>query len=145
MDDREKRDFEAGLSAEVDSFLSGAPTRRTFITRFGQMVGTPLYMSPEQGRGLPVDGRSDLYSAGVILFEMLTGERPFSGENSTQVIFQHLHAEIPLLPKRIRQLQPLVDSLLAKNPDERFADSNALIDALRPHLANLAGNQPANE
>jgi serine/threonine-protein kinase PpkA len=111
----------------------------------GDVLGSPFYMSPEQGRGLPVDGRSDLYSAGVILFEMLTGERPFSGENSTQVIFQHLHAEIPLLPKRIRQLQPLVDSLLAKNPDERFADSNALIDALRPHLANLAGNQPANE
>ncbi len=111
----------------------------------GDVLGSPFYMSPEQGRGLPVDGRSDLYSAGVILFEMLTGERPFSGENSTQVIFQHLHAEIPLLPKRIRHLQPLIDSLLAKNPDERFADTSALIDALRPHLADVAGSLPTNE
>jgi serine/threonine protein kinase len=97
----------------------------------GDVLGSPSYMSPEQGRGAPVDGRSDLYSAGVILHEMLTGNRPFCGENSAQVIFRHLHDEIPLLPKRIRDLQPLMDRLLAKEPDERFASADALVVALQ--------------
>ncbi|MEO8100928.1 MAG: protein kinase [Betaproteobacteria bacterium] len=100
----------------------------------GDVMGSPFYMSPEQGRGLPIDARSDLYSAGIILYEMLTGERPFSGENSAQVIFKHLHEEVPLLPRRIRHIQPIVDRLLAKNPDERFANANALLEALRPLL-----------
>ena len=99
----------------------------------GDVMGSPFYMSPEQGRGLPIDGRSDLYSAGVILYEMLTGERPFSGENSAQVIFKHLHEEVPLLPKRIRHLQAIIDRLLAKNPDERF-DSAAELAEVLDHL-----------
>ena len=96
----------------------------------GDVMGSPFYMSPEQGRGLPIDGRSDLYSAGVILYEMLTGERPFSGENSAQVIFKHLHEEVPLLPKRIRHLQAIIDRLLAKNPDERFGSAAELAEVL---------------
>ena len=117
-------------------------------TRFGgvarsaashDVMGSPFYMSPEQGRGLPIDSRSDLYSAGVIFYEMLTGERPFSGENSAQVIFRHLHEEVPLLPSRIRHLQPIVDLLLAKNPDERYAGATELIAALRPLLEQDEG------
>ena len=105
----------------------------------GDVMGSPFYMSPEQGRGLPIDGRSDLYSAGVIFYEMLTGERPFSGENSAQVIFKHLHEEVPLLPRRMRNLQPIVDRLLTKNPDERFANAIALIAALQPLLDQSGG------
>ena len=100
----------------------------------GDVMGSPAYMSPEQGRGLPVDGRSDLYSAGVIFYEMLAGKQPFGGENSAQIIFKHLHEEIPLLPKRIRHLQPIVDRLLNKNPDDRFADAAELAAALQPFL-----------
>lgn len=116
-------------------------------TRFGNVardrvtrdvLGSPFYMSPEQGQGLPADGRSDLYSAGIILFEMLTGERPFAGDNAAQVIYQHIHAEIPLLPSRIRDLQPIIDHLLAKHPDERYGSAAALSVALRPHIARLA-------
>ncbi len=102
----------------------------------GDVLGSPFYMSPEQGRGAPVDGRSDLYSAGIIFFEMLTGERPYAGENSAQVIFRHLHDEVPLLPRRIRDLQPLVDQLLAKDPAERFATAADLVTALRPFVAS---------
>lgn len=104
----------------------------------GKVMGSPFYMSPEQGRGVPVDGRSDLYSAGVILYEMLTGERPFSGENSAQVIFNHLHEEVPLLPKRIRHLQGIVDRLMAKDPAERFANAGELADVLYHLLAKAA-------
>lgn len=110
-------------------------TRMGDVTRnviSGDVMGSPFYMSPEQGRGVPVDGRSDLYSAGVVFYEMLTGERPFSGENSAQVIFQHLHEEVPLLPRRIRDLQPIVDRLLNKNPQDRFANASELIEALTP-------------
>ena len=106
----------------------------------GKVMGSPFYMSPEQGRGVPVDGRSDLYSAGVILFEMLTGERPFSGENSAQVIFNHLHEEIPLLPKRIRHLQAIVDRLLAKEPEERFSSATELAEVLEHLLSRDATN-----
>ena len=88
-----------------------------------EVLGSPFYMSPEQGQGLPADHRSDLYSVGVILYEMLTGQRPYAGDNSAQVIYQHLHGEIPLLPKRIRDLQPLIDHLLAKSPDERYGSA----------------------
>jgi len=108
------------------------------------VIGSPFYMSPEQGRGLPIDGRSDLYSAGVIFYEMLTGERPFSGENSAQVIFKHLHEEVPLLPRQIRHFQPIVDRLLGKSPDERFASATELIAALQPLLdqSGTAGDSP---
>ncbi len=115
-------------------------TRMGDVTRSragDDVVGSPSYMSPEQGRGLPVDGRSDLYSAGVIFYEMLTGEMPFSGENSAQVIFKHLHEEVPLLPRHNRQLQPIVDQLLAKNPDERFVNAFELLAALQPLLDPL--------
>jgi serine/threonine-protein kinase PpkA len=104
------------------------------------VVGSPSYMSPEQGSGLPIDGRSDLYSAGVIFYEMLTRARPFSGENSALVIFKHLHEEVPLLPKGIRNLQPIVDKLLTKNPDDRFSSASELIAALQP-LLQVGGNQ----
>ena len=120
-------------------------TRTGGVTRnriSGDVMGSPFYMSPEQGRGLPIDGRSDLYSAGVIFYEMLTGERPFSGESSAQVIFKHLHEEVPLLPGRIRHLQPLIDRLLAKNREERFASASELIDGLSP-LLRLNPDEPA--
>ena len=75
---------------------------------------------------------------------MLTGARPFAGDNPAQVIYNHIHAEIPLLPKRIRELQPIIDRLLAKNPDERFGSASALSIALRPLVGKYRdGNAPA--
>ncbi|HEX4857381.1 MAG TPA: protein kinase, partial [Usitatibacteraceae bacterium] len=99
-----------------------------------ELMGSPYYMSPEQSSRLPVDGRSDLYSLGVVLFEALTGVRPFTGDNSVQIIYRHLHEEIPLLPRALRHLQPLVDSLLAKLPDERIGTVDALHGELQRYL-----------
>ena len=101
-----------------------------------QVLGTPAYMSPEQGQGLAVDGRSDLYSAGVIFYEMLTGEKPYTAKNDTELLFRHIHDEIPLLPMRIRRFQPIIDSLMAKHPDERFASGAELAAALQPFLTD---------
>ena len=109
----------------------------------GDVLGSPFYMSPEQGQGLTVDGRSDLYSAGVIFYEMLTGSQPYVGESAIQVIFKHIHDEIPLLPKRVRTLQPVLDVLMAKNREERIASANELAQLLQPFLA-VAENADEN-
>ena len=112
-------------------------------TRFGQIarnrvtgdvLGSPFYMSPEQGQGLAIDGRSDLYSAGVIFYEMLTGCQPYTGESAAQVIYKHVHDEIPLLPKRLRALQPVIDELMAKDRIERIASATELSAMLLPFL-----------
>lgn len=101
-----------------------------------QVIGTPAYMSPEQGQGLAIDGRSDLYSAGVIFYEMLTGEKPYTAKNDAELLFRHIYDEIPLLPVRIRRFQPIIDSLMAKHPDERFASGADLAAALQPFLTD---------
>jgi len=100
------------------------------------ILGSPDYMSPEQGQGLPVDGRSDLYSVGVILYEMLAGERPYLAKNSAELIFKHIHDEIPLLPKAVREFQPLVDSLMAKHAEERIHSGAELVRSLQARLGS---------
>jgi eukaryotic-like serine/threonine-protein kinase len=100
----------------------------------GAVIGSPDYMSPEQGRGENIDGRSDLYSAGVIFFEMLSGEKPYAAKNTAEVIFRHIHDEIPLLPKAVREFQPIIDRLMAKSRHERYASGAELAFALQPFL-----------
>ena len=99
----------------------------TDLERAGQMVGTLAYTSPEQIRGEPLDARSDLYTAGIILFEMLAGRKAFRADTPTAVIYQHVHADIPRLPASLQRYQPLIDSLLAKNPDERYQTASELV------------------
>lgn len=89
----------------------------------GPTTGTPLYMSPEQALGEPVDGRSDVYALGVVLYEMLTGTPPFSGRNATEVLAQHISAPIPNVsdrePETPKALVRLVDRMLSKDPAGR--------------------------
>jgi serine/threonine protein kinase len=90
------------------------------ITDPGLIFGTPHYMSPEQGHGEMLDARSDLYSLGVMLFEMLTGEKPFTDANPMAIIYKHRNQPVPRLPLRQAICQELVDRLLAKRPEDRF-------------------------
>jgi eukaryotic-like serine/threonine-protein kinase len=104
------------------------------LTQVGTVVGTPNYMSPEQIMGLPVDGRSDIFSTGVILYQFLTGERPFAGSSTTTM--QKVLKEEPLPPSTLNvQLPPAIDAVvrkaLAKRADERFQTAQAFADALR--------------
>jgi len=101
------------------------------LTRAGSVLGTPNYISPEQALGHKVDQRSDLYSAGVIFFEMLTGRKPYRAESAAALVYQHVHADIPQLPAPVHHFQPVIDILLAKEPAQRFASADDLIDALR--------------
>ena len=90
------------------------------ITGSGEIFGTPYYMSPEQGHGNPVDERSDIYSLGVIFYEMLTGRKPYVADTAMGIIYQHARAPIPLLPGRLEKYQSLVNMMLAKEPEDRL-------------------------
>ncbi len=91
------------------------------------MVGSPSYMSPEQCKRRPVDPRSDLYSLGIIFYEMLTGTKPFGGRTVTEIIDAHIRAPIPRLPEAVARYQPLVDGMLAKDPSDRFQNAAELV------------------
>lgn len=97
------------------------------ITINNHIVGTPYYMSPEQGAAMPFDHRSDLYSLGIMIYQMLTGERPYTAKSVAQLISMHMNAPIPQLPGDLAKYQPLIDGLLAKDPDERFQSANDVI------------------
>ena len=102
-------------------------------TQVGMAIGTPGYMSPEQAMGQPLTWRSDLYSLGVVFFEMLTGNKPFTGESVVSVVMKHVQEPVPRLPTELAPLQHIVDTLMAKQAEERYADAGALLEDLR-HL-----------
>jgi serine/threonine protein kinase len=96
----------------------------------GEVLGTPYYLSPEQAQSGVVTPQSDLYSLGVIYHEMLTGRRPFAGETILEIISQHVAAPVPRLPAALAGHQGLIDGLLAKQPAERFADADAVLEEI---------------
>jgi eukaryotic-like serine/threonine-protein kinase len=113
-------------------------TSASQMTEAGSIVGTAQYLSPEQARGAPVDQRSDIYSVGIVLYELLTGQLPFTGETPLEIAMKHL-SEIPKPPSSVRpEISPDLDMVvlraLAKDPDERF-DSAEDMDA---ELARVA-------
>ncbi len=116
------------------------------LTQTGAVLGTPTYMSPEQFMGHPVDGRSDLFSCGVILYQLLTGEKPFTGESTTTIMYKVLREE-PVPPSELNlSLAPALDAVvkkaLAKQPAQRFQNGKEFAQALRDALAG-ASDSPA--
>lgn len=92
----------------------------TSHTNAGEVRGSPYYISPEQAEGAEVDQRSDIYSLGIMLYEMLTGQRPFKGSSVIGIIQAHRNDPIPVLPEAVSRFQRLIDGMLAKEPAERF-------------------------
>ncbi len=100
------------------------------LTHVGTVIGTPYYVSPEQAQGMAVDERSDLYNLGLLLYEMLTGEKPYLGNTASALLFQHVHSPVPQLPPNLVRLQPLLAGLMAKAPRDRFSGVADFLDAL---------------
>ncbi|HEY6482591.1 MAG TPA: serine/threonine-protein kinase [Steroidobacteraceae bacterium] len=121
---------EDGSLALIDFGFSKDLALNADVTDTGLIFGTPHYMSPEQGHGEPIDARSDLYSLGVIVFEMLAREKPYAAENPMAIIYKHRKEPVPQLPARYRMLQPLIERFLAKQPADRFADAAQAAAAL---------------
>ena len=116
------------LLADFGIALSNSQQPR--MTREGATIGSSGYMSPEQARAQPIDGRSDFYSLGVVCYELLTGEMPFHGADSLAVALAHIERPVPRLPATRRVWQPLIDRALAKHPDARFQSAEELLAAL---------------
>ena len=116
--------------ALADFGISKCLDRTSDLTNHGSVLGTPNYLSPEQALGRAADQRADLYSAGVIFYEMLTGRKPFRAETASALVYQHVHADVPTLPDSVRGFQPLLSHLLAKRPDERIASAAELVVAV---------------
>ena len=116
------------------------------ITQAGTMLGTPAYMSPEQFMGQTVDARTDVYAAGVVLYQLLTGERPFDGNSLTTIMQKVLNTE-PLLPSQLSVVSPkaldaVVQRALAKRPEARYSSATAFARAIRAAVAAPAADVP---
>ncbi len=115
--------------------LSGS----TNLTKPGMSLGTPSYISPEQAVGKKLDGRSDIYSLGVLFFEMLVGHQPYTADDGFAVALQQIREPVPELPADLAMFQPVINQAMAKKPEERFATGEDLIQAVDEIIATNSG------
>ncbi len=111
----------------IDFGLAKQAQFQAGLTGTGAIFGTPYYMSPEQGQGNPVDQRSDIYSLGIMFYEMLTARKPYDGPSAMSVIIQHREAPLPVLGGGLARFAPLLQRMLAKRPEERFQSVEQLL------------------
>jgi ActR/RegA family two-component response regulator/predicted Ser/Thr protein kinase len=122
----------------IDFGLARRSMEDADTTGAGQVLGSPYYISPEQSQGQRVDARTDLYSLGVMFYEMLTGERPYNGRSAMSIMAQHAGSPVPILPANVAMQQVLLDRLMAKRPEERYASADELLADLGPLVAAVA-------
>ncbi|HEY5950819.1 MAG TPA: serine/threonine-protein kinase [Kofleriaceae bacterium] len=111
-----------------------AATESAQLTRNGQIVGTPEYMAPEQIEGQPIDARADVYALGCVLYKMIAGRSPFSGDDDVQILYRQIHKPPQSLRELVPEIPPKLDEVLnralAKKPGDRYADTRELAQAL---------------
>jgi serine/threonine protein kinase len=115
----------------IDYGLSKQLELDAAITGSGEIFGTPYYMSPEQGHGRETDERSDIYSLGVIFYEMLMRRKPYVAGTPMQVIYKHAHSPLPELPAALKRFESILYNCIAKDPHRRYASADRLVDATR--------------
>ena len=114
----------------IDFGLAKANELEVSLTGTREIFGTPYYMSPEQGHAEEIDGRSDLYSVGVMFYEMLTGHKPYTGATAMEVIYKHKRAELPEIASQFAAYREILLRLLAKSPLDRYQSAGALLEAI---------------
>ena len=114
----------------IDFGLAKANETEASLTGTREIFGTPYYMSPEQGHAEIIDARSDLYSVGVVFYEMLIGRKPFTGSTAMEVIYKHKRADIPEIAPQFAKYEALLRRLLAKAPESRFQSAAELLTAI---------------
>jgi serine/threonine-protein kinase PpkA len=119
-----------GSLALADFGVAKQVSMKITDTGDGDIVGTPYYLSPEQALGQPVDARCDIYSLGVLAYELLTGRKPYHASSAQELLHMHVHAEVPLLPPEHAHLQAVMESMMAKDKDQRYPSAKALLDDL---------------
>lgn len=119
-----------GTALLTDFGIAKADDKANRMTATGTVIGTPHYMSPEQAQGLELDHRADIYSLGVMFYEMLTGTVPYAGTSALSIGIKHLKEPVPQFPPPLHVYQPLLNMFLAKNPDERFQSGEEVIAAI---------------
>jgi serine/threonine protein kinase len=122
----------------IAKLAGGAAAAQPTLTRHGELLGSPSYMSPEQVTGRPVTHRADLYALGVVLYELCTGRRPYEAATLMELLAMHVNAALPTLPPESAVLQPVLDRLMAKDPRDRFADAQQVQSSLRALAARLS-------
>jgi eukaryotic-like serine/threonine-protein kinase len=122
----------------IDFGLARRSMEDAGTTGVGQVLGSPYYISPEQSQGQRVDARTDLYSLGVMFYEMLAGQRPYSGRSALAIMEQHTGSPVPRLPPATAMQQPLLDRLMAKQQSARYASADELLADLGPLVAAVA-------
>lgn len=118
---------ENGSPVITDFGVARAEKSDTQMTQAGTIIGTPHYMSPEQAQGLPLKANSDLYSLGVVFYEMLIGEVPYKSDSMVAIIYKHVHEPIPILPDQLSIYQKIINKLLAKTVHDRYQDAGEIV------------------
>ena len=121
----------SGEPVLTDFGIAKALTQASHLTVPGTAFGSPKYMSPEQAKGAGLDHRSDLYSLGVVFYEMLAGRPPFESKDAITLAQMHITDAVPPLPERLAVFQPLIDRLLSKDPNARFQSAEEFLSALK--------------
>ena len=128
----------------IVKILEGNDT--TGLTATGLGIGTPHYMSPEQAQGNPLDGRSDIYSLGVVFFELVTGRKPFEADTPMEVALKHVNETPPHVRQLVRDLPPAIDQIIfksmSKKPEERYPTMQAFAEAAEAQIPDWSSSQP---
>jgi serine/threonine-protein kinase PpkA len=117
-----------GIAKNMDS--------NTKLTKTNASIGTPHYMSPEQCKGLSLDGRSDIYSLGVVLYEMLTGKPPYTANQVLSIMMKHMQEPVPQLPASLQAYQIIIDKMMAKNKSDRVKSDQDLLYYIKKVLVS---------
>ncbi|MCP4154036.1 MAG: protein kinase [bacterium] len=122
-----------GTPVLVDFGIARAMDARTRLTGTGMILGTPHYMSPEQCKGEKIDGQSDFYGLGIVLFEILTGDVPYKSDSAAGVLFKHVQDPVPQLPQELAKYQPVITRMTAKDRHSRVQNGTEVKRLMETH------------